>query len=107
MRADAQRNRDRIVEVAREVRDRVAPYALVAGSLGPYGALLADGWAEDTPEDFVFSVKAPRYITHVRRLRVKLGRYAGVITTIRGSGYRFDAGPDVRYLPADIDRYRA
>ena len=27
------------------------------------------GWAEDTPEDFVFSVKAPRYITHVRRLR--------------------------------------
>lgn len=45
--------------------------------------------------------------THVRRLRVKLGRHAGVITTIRGSGYRFDAGPDVRYLPADIDRYRA
>lgn len=36
--------------------------------------------------------------THVRRLRVKLGDYAGVITTIRGSGYRFDAGADVRYL---------
>jgi len=26
-------------------------------------------WAEDTPSDFVFSVKAPRYITHIRRLR--------------------------------------
>ncbi|MGF6394588.1 uncharacterized protein YecE (DUF72 family) [Pseudomonas plecoglossicida] len=26
-------------------------------------------WREETPEDFVFSVKAPRYITHVRRLR--------------------------------------
>jgi uncharacterized protein YecE (DUF72 family) len=26
-------------------------------------------WYEDTPEDFVFSVKAPRYITHVRRLK--------------------------------------
>lgn len=26
-------------------------------------------WAERTPEDFVFSVKAPRYITHIRRLR--------------------------------------
>ena len=26
-------------------------------------------WAERTPEDFVFSVKAPRYITHMRRLR--------------------------------------
>ncbi|MBM7061897.1 DUF72 domain-containing protein [Pseudomonas sp. UL073] len=27
------------------------------------------GWYADTPKDFVFSVKAPRYITHVRRLR--------------------------------------
>ena len=25
-------------------------------------------WAEQTPDDFVFSVKAPRFITHVRRL---------------------------------------
>ncbi|MBK4989412.1 DUF72 domain-containing protein [Pseudomonas sp. S36] len=27
------------------------------------------GWAQATPDDFVFSVKAPRYITHVRRLK--------------------------------------
>ena len=26
-------------------------------------------WAERTPDDFVFSVKASRYITHIRRLR--------------------------------------
>ena len=26
-------------------------------------------WAEDTPEGFVFSVKGPRYITHLRRLK--------------------------------------
>ncbi len=26
-------------------------------------------WYEDTPASFVFSVKAPRYITHMRRLR--------------------------------------
>lgn len=26
-------------------------------------------WYRDTPRDFVFSVKAPRFITHVRRLR--------------------------------------
>lgn len=26
-------------------------------------------WAAETPEDFVFSVKAPRYITHIRRLK--------------------------------------
>lgn len=27
------------------------------------------GWRDETPDDFVFSVKAPRYITHVKRLR--------------------------------------
>ena len=27
------------------------------------------GWYQDTPEGFVFSVKCPRYITHVRRLQ--------------------------------------
>lgn len=26
-------------------------------------------WYDDTPEDFVFSVKAPRYVTHILRLR--------------------------------------
>lgn len=26
-------------------------------------------WAVETPDDFVFSVKAPRFITHIRRLR--------------------------------------
>jgi uncharacterized protein YecE (DUF72 family) len=26
-------------------------------------------WAEETPNDFVFAVKAPRFITHMRRLR--------------------------------------
>ncbi len=27
------------------------------------------GWYEQTPESFVFSVKGPRYITHIRRLK--------------------------------------
>ncbi|WP_395311534.1 winged helix-turn-helix domain-containing protein [Mycobacterium sp. AMU20-3851] len=45
--------------------------------------------------------------THIRRLRVKLGAYAVVITTIRGRGYRFDPGPGVRYLPAAADRRHA
>ncbi|WP_044559329.1 DUF72 domain-containing protein [Azospirillum sp. B4] len=26
-------------------------------------------WADETPDDFVFAVKAPRYITHIRRLK--------------------------------------
>jgi DNA-binding response OmpR family regulator len=45
--------------------------------------------------------------THVRRLRVKLGGHAGVITTVRGRGYRFDAGTNVRYVPAAVERYGA
>jgi len=35
-------------------------------------------WYEQTPKDFVFSVKAPRFITHIRRLRdveAPLGRF--------------------------------
>lgn len=30
--------------------------------------------------------------THIRRLRVKLGRYSDIIHTSRGLGYKFDAG---------------
>ena len=26
-------------------------------------------WAADTPDDFILSVKGPRYITHIRRLK--------------------------------------
>src|SRR5690606_582213 len=26
-------------------------------------------WHDETPTDFVFSIKAPRYITHIKRLR--------------------------------------
>src|SRR5664279_5362470 len=26
-------------------------------------------WAEETPPDFVFSIKGPRFITHIRRLK--------------------------------------
>ena len=28
-----------------------------------------DAWRDNTPEGFVFSVKAPRFITHLQRLR--------------------------------------
>ncbi|GAA3606754.1 winged helix-turn-helix domain-containing protein [Agrococcus terreus] len=35
---------------------------------------------------------------HVRRLRAKLGDYAEVIRTVRGSGYRFDRHADVTVL---------
>jgi uncharacterized protein YecE (DUF72 family) len=35
-------------------------------------------WREETPEDFVFAIKGPRYITHIKRLRdveAALGRF--------------------------------
>lgn len=35
---------------------------------------------------------------HVRRLRVKLAQYQGIIRTVRGTGYRFDRHADVVIL---------
>ena len=37
---------------------------------------------------------------HVSRIRSKLGRFGDVITTVRGSGYRFD--PDARVHVVDL-----
>ncbi|SEH78020.1 Transcriptional regulatory protein, C terminal [Mycolicibacterium rutilum] len=53
-------------------------------------ALIASVWHDNLPADSSRTVD-----THVRRVRAKLGRFAGVLTTIRGSGYRFDPRPDV------------
>ena len=36
---------------------------------GPQRPAVFERWAAETPENFVFSVKAPRFITHIRRLR--------------------------------------
>ncbi len=62
-------------------------------------------WAAETPEGFVFSVKAPRFITHVRRLRdvraplanfiasglLRLGAKLGPILWQFPPSFRFDA----------------
>ena len=62
-------------------------------------------WAEETPEDFVFSVKAPRYITHIRRLKeaatplanflgsglLRLGAKLGPILWQLPPNFKFDA----------------
>ncbi len=64
-------------------------------------------WAERTPDDFVFSVKASRYITHLRRLRnvetplanffasgmLKLGAKLGPILWQFPPNFRYD--PDL------------
>jgi uncharacterized protein YecE (DUF72 family) len=63
-------------------------------------------WAEETPDDFVFSVKAPRYLTHILRLRdiegalpnflasglLRLGPKLGPILWQLPPSFRFDAG---------------
>jgi len=62
-------------------------------------------WAAGTPDDFVFAVKAPRYITHIRRLKeaekplanffasglLRLGPKLGPILWQLPPNFRFDA----------------
>lgn len=77
-------------------------------------------WATETPKDFVFSIKAPRYITHIRRLRevekplanflasgvLRLGPKLGPILWQLPPSFRFD--PELleaffAMLPQDTD----
>ena len=48
--------------------------------------LIHDIWGED------FAGDERTLDTHVKMLRKSLGRYAGLLTTVRGVGYRFDEG---------------
>jgi uncharacterized protein YecE (DUF72 family) len=61
-------------------------------------------WVEQTPRDFLFALKASRYLTHIRRLRdIEQGieRYYERIEPLVGSG-KF--GPVVWQLPATFRR---
>jgi uncharacterized protein YecE (DUF72 family) len=61
-------------------------------------------WVEQTPEDFVFALKASRYLTHVRRLREidqGIERYYERIEPLGASG---KLGPVVWQLPANFKR---
>ena len=77
-------------------------------------------WASQTPEDFVFSVKAPRYITHLQRLKeveapvanflasgiLKLGPKLGPILWQLPPNFKFDAErieTFLRLLPHDTE----
>ncbi len=69
-------------------------------------------WREDAPKGFVFAVKAPRYITHIRRLReieqplanffasdlLQLGDKLGPILWQFPPSMKFDAGIFGRFL---------
>jgi uncharacterized protein YecE (DUF72 family) len=77
-------------------------------------------WAEQTPDDFVFAVKAPRYITHMLRVRdvvtplanfiasglLRLGPKLGPILWQFPQNFRFDAARIAAFLallPHDTD----
>jgi uncharacterized protein YecE (DUF72 family) len=77
-------------------------------------------WAADTPDDFIFSVKGPRYITHIRRLKeiekplanffasgvLRLGSKLGPILWQFPPNFRFEPGrlePFLKILPHDMD----
>jgi uncharacterized protein YecE (DUF72 family) len=62
------------------------------------------GWVEQTPPDFLFSVKASRYLTHVKRL-TDLGRgverfYERIEPLVRAA----KLGPVLWQLPANFHR---
>ncbi|MGW6376741.1 winged helix-turn-helix domain-containing protein [Rhodococcus sp. NPDC055112] len=39
---------------------------------------------------------------HVSRVRMKLGRYGWLVSTVRGTGYRFDPDPRVRIITETV-----
>ena len=61
-------------------------------------------WIESTPEDFLLSIKASRYLTHIRRLRDMgqgLGRFYQSIEPLVGSP---KLGPVLWQLPENFHR---
>ncbi len=58
------------------------------------------GWQARTPDDFVMSVKASRYLTHVKRLRDPAEAVRRLMTAASGLGQRL--GPVLLQLPPDL-----
>lgn len=57
-------------------------------------------WAAETPDDFVFAVKASRYLTHVRRLRDPADPVARLVERLEGLGSK--CGPVLVQLPPGL-----
>src|ERR1041385_5124086 len=71
---------------------------------------LVAGWAGDTPETFVFTLKAPQRITHVARLRdvgddvAHFAKVAGTLGPRLGCLF-FQCPPTLRYAPELLDGF--
>ena len=57
-------------------------------------------WRDRTPDDFVFAVKASRYLTHIRRLRAPADPVALLLERARHLGPKL--GPVLLQLPANF-----
>jgi uncharacterized protein YecE (DUF72 family) len=61
---------------------------------------LFERWAEATPPDFVMSVKASRFLTHIRRLREPKDPIERLLERVRGLGNK--QGPILLQLPPNL-----
>lgn len=68
---------------------------LVVGVRAASGSPTPTGAAEPSAASAPDAPNERSIDVHVRRLRVKLGQYRGIVRTVRGSGYRFDRHADV------------
>jgi uncharacterized protein YecE (DUF72 family) len=62
------------------------------------------GWAEATPDDFVFAIKASRYLTHVKRLRELRDGIARFAERIEPLAATPKMGPILWQLPENFHR---
>lgn len=61
-----------------------------------------DGWRERVPDDFVFSIKASRFLTHVRRLKEPGEAVEHLMSRARRLGRKL--GPVLLQLPPNMRR---
>jgi uncharacterized protein YecE (DUF72 family) len=60
------------------------------------------GWARRTPDDFVFAVKASRFLTHIKRLRDPAEPVARLVARAEALGPKL--GPILLQLPPNLER---
>lgn len=58
-------------------------------------------WVKETPDDFIFSIKVSRYLTHVKRLKVVEPYWSRFAEPVRGLGKQ--QGPFLVQLPPNWD----
>jgi DNA-binding winged helix-turn-helix (wHTH) protein len=87
-----------LVDVTTKEFDLLATLVSHADETLPREDLIDAVWSGgDAPDERTVDV-------HIRRLRRRLGEYASVVRTMRGSGYRYDTHPDVTVWSATARR---